>query len=83
MNFLVHDSAIFDATDPRQIVIGLKEAKAYCEKIGCQYICMMNSNDLEGDEFNKIISKDELKKATVRELSDDKPENSLLGIRLD
>lgn len=83
MNFLVHDSAIFDATDPRQIAIGLKEANAYCEKNGCQYICMMNSNDLEGDEFNSIISKDELKKATVRELSDDKPENSLLGIRLD
>ena len=83
INFLVHDSPIFDATDPRQIAIGLKEAKSYCEKNACQYICMMNSNDLEGDGFSKIISTDELKAATIRELSDDKPEHSLLGMRFD
>lgn len=83
IDFLVHDSSIFDATDPRQIALGLKEVKEFCEKNNCQYICMINSNNAEGEEFNKIFPADQLKATTVRELSDDKPENSLLGMRFD
>ena len=83
IDFLVHDSSIFDATDPRQVALGLKEVKEFCRQNNCQYICMMNSNNAAGDEFKSIFSPEELKAATVRELSDDKPENSLLGIRFE
>lgn len=75
--FLIHDSALFADVDERQIGLALNLAKQQSELRGTQYICMLNSDkvpfhrlDFVLDDFVRI------------KLTDDRPENSLLGLRL-
>ncbi|MFE5158048.1 DUF2326 domain-containing protein [Streptomyces sp. NPDC056697] len=44
--FLIHDSAIFDGVDPRQVAAALSLVKKTVSNFGGQYICTMNSNDV-------------------------------------
>lgn len=50
IDFLVHDSHIFDGVDERQIAVALKIAKETSEKLGFQYIVTLNSDVLPGKE---------------------------------
>jgi uncharacterized protein YydD (DUF2326 family) len=45
-DFLIHDSAVYDGVDPRQIAAALSLANEAVSAAGAQYICTLNSNDL-------------------------------------
>lgn len=75
VDFLIHDSNIFDGVDSRQIAGSLNLAYDKCKNNeNIQYIIALNSD---------IVSKQNLKfdmdKNVVLKLSDDCIENSLLG----
>ena len=70
IDFLVHDSNIFDGVDSRQIGSSLN--LIYDKKL--QYICMLNS-DIIPDEYINF----DIDKCVVMKLSDDSAENTLLG----
>ncbi len=46
MDFLVHDSLVFDHTDERQVGLALSYISKSTAKRGLQYICMVNSDTL-------------------------------------
>ena len=45
-DFLIHDSAVYDGVDPRQIAAALALAQDAVTGVHGQYICTLNSNDL-------------------------------------
>lgn len=76
--FLVHDSALFDGVDERQIAAALELARAESERLGFQYVCSLNSDDLPRDELGEghpVLD------AVVLELHDEDPSGMLLGVK--
>ena len=76
-NILIHDSALFDGVDERQIGLALQLMAKESEIHGFQYICTLNTDQVPNDlpeDFN-------LEAYCALRLKDDKPENSLLGLR--
>jgi uncharacterized protein YydD (DUF2326 family) len=45
-HFLVHDSAVFDGVDPRQVAGALNLARDIVSASGSQYIVTLNTNDI-------------------------------------
>ncbi len=43
---LIHDSAIFDGVDERQVALGLELACQESEMKKVRYICMVNTDDI-------------------------------------
>ena len=76
--FLIHDSAIFDGVDERQIAKAIELAAHRCEENGFQYLCMLNSDQIPYGDFSPGFDFDQY---IIMALADDRPENSLLGIR--
>lgn len=74
---LVHDSALFDGVDERQVAAALELAYEQSEKLGFQYICTMNSDDLPTGEL--ATDSPVLQEPTLT-LSDADPSGMLLGI---
>ena len=74
---LVHDSALFDGVDERQIAAALELAHSEAERLGFQYICTMNSDDLPRKELGE--DSPVLQNIAI-ELHDDDPSGMLLGI---
>ena len=74
---LYHDSVIFDGVDGRQIAAALELANAEAERLGFQYICSMNSDDLPRSDLGETSPV--LEKVAI-ELRDDDPSGMLLGI---
>lgn len=78
IDFLIHDSTIFDGVDPRQRAHALELAAAMAKKYGFQYICTLNTdmvplNDFSADfDFNSLVR---------MRLTDTDPSGSLLGFR--
>ncbi|KZX11547.1 DUF2326 domain-containing protein [Methanobrevibacter filiformis] len=76
MDFLIHDSEIFDGVDSRQIALALELSKRKSEQLNTQYICTLNSdtipNDYLSDDFN-------LKDYIALELIDNNSFGKLLG----
>ena len=76
---LIHDSPMFHGVDERQKSLAWKLGLTECERLGFQYICMLNSDEIPSDEvmadFN-IRSKD-----FSRIVLTDRPEGCLLGVR--
>ncbi|MGQ3674934.1 DUF2326 domain-containing protein [Xanthobacter sp. TB0139] len=78
IDFLIHDSTIFDGVDPRQRAHALELAAAMATKYGFQYICTLNTdmvplNDFSTDfDFNSLVR---------MRLTDTDPSGSLLGFR--
>ncbi len=78
IDFLIHDSTIFDGVDPRQRAHALELAAAMATKYGFQYICTLNTdmvplNDFSADfDFNSLVR---------MRLTDTDPSGSLLGFR--
>ncbi len=74
---LIHDSAIFDGVDGRQVAAALELAHTESNRLGFQYICSLNSDDIPRED----LSEDSpiLQDVTI-ELRDDDPSGMLLGI---
>lgn len=78
IDFLIHDSTIFDGVDPRQRAHALELAASMAEQHGFQYICTLNSDMLPVKDFSPGFKPE----AFVRlRLTDTEPAGSLLGIR--
>jgi uncharacterized protein YydD (DUF2326 family) len=76
---LVHDSPMFDGVDERQRVAAWIRAKAESERLGFQYICMMNTDDIPAGEVMQDL--DMRDPSLLRATLTDQPEGCLLGIR--
>lgn len=78
IDFLVHDSTIFDGVDPRQRAHAIELAAAASEEHGFQYVLTMNTDMLPTEDFSDGFSVDELIRLR---LTDTDASGSLLGIR--
>lgn len=77
LDFLIHDSMLFDGVDSRQVASALELAEKVCSDNNLQYICAFNSDDIPYDEFEDDFYLDE---NIVLRLSDIDSSGSLLGI---
>ncbi len=76
---LLHDSPMFDGVDERQKAAAWRRAKAESERLGFQYICMVNTDDIpEGGIMQDLDMRDP---SLVRAVLTDQPDGCLLGIR--
>lgn len=77
INFLIHDSVIFDGVDSRQRALSLQRAAEVTNSQGLQYICTMNSDAIPSNDFSPDF---DFKSHVCLELSDRDQSGSLLGI---
>jgi len=75
--FIVHDSAIFDGVDSRQVAHALELAADIPGKEGYQYICCMNSDAIPTEQFSEGFSID----GFIRLRLNDTEGGSLFGFR--
>lgn len=78
IDFLIHDSTIFDGVDPRQRAHAIELAVQMSEKYGFQYILTLNSDALPTDDFSADFDADGYIRLV---LTDTDPSGSLLGFR--
>ena len=80
IDFLVHDSEMYDGVDSRQRAAALERARQVADNTGTQYICALNSDMVPRDDFREGFDFD----GHVRcRLTDGDPEGTLLGIVFD
>ncbi len=75
---LVHDSALFDSMDERQIAHALRLAASESKKRGFQYICTLNSDRIPSKELTKGF---DIESHVCIRLTDREDSGRLLGIR--
>lgn len=80
IDFLVHDSEIFDGVDARQRAAALERAHDVTERTGTQYICALNSDMVPYDDFHKEFDLDRYVRCR---LTDGEESGTLLGIIFD
>lgn len=80
IDFLVHDSEMYDGVDSRQRAAALERAREVTERTGTQYICALNSDMVPHDDFRAGFTFDEYVRCT---LTDQEASGSLLGIVFD
>jgi uncharacterized protein YydD (DUF2326 family) len=78
IDFLIHDSTIFDGVDPRQRAHALELADAMSKQYGFQYICTLNTDMLPVDDFSGDF---DFTQFVRLRLTDTDPSGSLLGFR--
>lgn len=78
INFLVHDSTIFDGVDSRQRAHAIELAHEMAGKFGFQYIATMNSDMVPVEDFSRNFDYEKLVRLR---LTDTDESGSLLGIR--
>lgn len=78
INFLVHDSTIFDGVDSRQTAHALEHAHQKAMETGFQYICAFNSDMLPTSDFSNNFNIQSFVRLT---LNDQDPKDSLMGFR--
>lgn len=76
IDFLIHDSTIFDGVDSRQRARTLERANAVGDRLGKQYICTFNSDMVPHDDFGRDF---DFGRHVRLHLTDDDPSGSLLG----
>ena len=85
INFIFHDSRLFDGTDERQKTDMFKTVYQKFAGVDKQYIATVNQNQL--DEIKKHITDEEYKNLitqnTVLTLTDESHSEKLLGIKID
>ena len=80
IDFLVHDSEMYDGVDSRQRAAAIQRACEVADTTGTQYICALNSDMVPYDEFRDEFAFDE----HVRlRLTDGDPAGTLLGMVFD
>jgi uncharacterized protein YydD (DUF2326 family) len=78
IDFLIHDSTIFDGVDPRQRAHAIELADAMSRRYGFQYICTLNTDMMPVSDFRASFAYQD----TIRlRLTDTDPSGSLLGFR--
>ena len=77
MDFLIHDSLMFDPVDTRQRARALERAHRVTSEIGAQYICTLNSDMVPEKDFSEGFDYEQFVRLR---LSDESPEGRLLGI---
>ncbi len=77
MDFLIHDSLMFDPVDTRQRARALERAHEVTSEIDAQYICALNSDMIPEKDFSKGFDYEQFVRLR---LSDESPEGRLLGI---
>jgi uncharacterized protein YydD (DUF2326 family) len=78
IDFLIHDSTIFDGVDPRQRAHALELAAAMSAKYGFQYICTLNTDMVPIHDFSGGF---DFASLVRMRLTDTDPSGSLLGFR--
>lgn len=78
IDFLIHDSTIFDGVDPRQRAHALELAATMAAKYQFQYICALNTDMVPNNDFSAGF--DHATAVRLR-LTDTDPSGSLLGFR--
>lgn len=76
VDFLIHDSTIFDGVDSRQRARALERASTVASTLGKQYICTFNSDMVPHGNFANGFDFD---RHVVLHLTDGDPSGSLLG----
>tara|TARA_R110001599_G_scaffold67867_4_gene191403 strand:+ start:30539 stop:32323 length:1785 start_codon:yes stop_codon:yes gene_type:complete len=80
IDFLVHDSTMFDGVDSRQVAHALEYAHKKAIDTGFQYICAFNSDGIPNEDFSEGF---DIQKYVRLRLSDQRPEDSLLGFHFE
>ncbi|MEZ5726574.1 MAG: DUF2326 domain-containing protein [Burkholderiaceae bacterium] len=80
IDFLVHDSGLFDGVDERQRALALERASEITEESGAQYICALNSDMVPRGEFSDGF---EFEKYVRLTLTDKNPSDSVLGFHFE
>jgi uncharacterized protein YydD (DUF2326 family) len=88
IQFLAHDSSLFGPVDPRQRLAVFRIADRVCRELRVQYIATLNRHDITSIEDQVPLEKAEWERlfgdsAVVLRLTDEKPEEKLLGIDVD
>jgi len=78
IDFLVHDSILYDGVDERQRALALERASKIANQTGTQYICALNSDIIPHNEFSEDF---DFKQHIRLTLTDEDPSKSLLGIQ--
>lgn len=77
IDFLIHDSIIYEGVDERQIAHAIEQAAVKAKLYDFQYIMTINSDMVPYNDFNEGFNFDEYIKLR---LSDEDESGSLLGI---
>lgn len=80
IDFLFHDSSIFDGVDSRQRALALMHAHKKGLKHNFQYICALNSDMIPSDDFQEGFTVDNFVRLTLK---DQKPEDATLGFHFE
>ncbi|MEB3211357.1 MAG: DUF2326 domain-containing protein [Leptolyngbyaceae bacterium] len=80
IDFLVHDSGLYDGVDERQRALALERASKITKQTGAQYICALNSDMVPRAEFSDGF---EFGKYVRLTLTDTNPSDSLLGFHFE
>ena len=78
---LIHDSPMFHGVDGRQKALAWKRAASECRRLGFQYICMVNSDEIPNAEVMTSADFDIQRPEFVRIVLTDRPDGCLLGVR--
>ena len=76
LNFLIHDSVLYDGVDSRQRALALERASKVSSANNAQYICTLNSDMVPREDFSDGFNFDEHVRLT---LTDEHPSKRLLG----
>lgn len=80
IDFLVHDSTMFDGVDNRQVAHALEHAHKIAQHTGFQYICAFNSDSIPHEDFSDEF---DIENYVRLRLSDQRPEDTLLGFHFE
>ena len=80
IDFLVHDSEMYDGVDSRQRAAALERAREVTERTGTQYICALNSDMVPYHDFRGDFA---FEKYVRCRLTDGDASGTLLGIVFD
>lgn len=80
MDFLFHDSSMFDGVDSRQKALALMHAHKKALENNFQYICAFNSDMIPSDDFDDDFNIDKFVRLTLK---DQKPEDGILGFHFE
>lgn len=80
IDFLIHDSSLYDGVDSRQRALALERACEVSEATNTQYICTLNSDMVPQGDFSPGFDFDKYVRLT---LTDKSPSGSLLGFQFE
>lgn len=80
IDFLIHDSILYDSVDSRQRALALERAAEVSKQLGSQYICALNSDKVPRNDFTEGFDFDQHVRLT---LTDKEPSGRLLGFQFE